>query len=110
MVDYDQLALVHAKEAVLTPRQTSILRNDILGNNRHSLMNLLLDFQNAYDGIASNSYISNNSDALIIEHAEVNMNVSQLANDYDARRAADTVMDQMLRIASKTRVKNSVGR
>jgi len=71
------LALVHAKESVLTPEQTSILRNEILGSNRNSLMNLLLDFRNAYEGLGESTYnsISNSSNGVVIEHAEVNMHV-----------------------------------
>jgi hypothetical protein len=32
---------------------------------------------------------NNTNEAITIEHAEVNMNVEQLANDYDAKRAGE---------------------
>ena len=72
----------------------------------------LASFQSAYKGLSSNAYdsIQNNSNKTTIERAEVNLNIDKLANDYDAKRAADTVMDEMLRLASKTIVNNSVRR
>ena len=53
--------------------------------------------------------ITSNENGTTIEHAEVNLNIEKLANDYDAKRAANTVMDEMLRIASKSKGSNSVG-
>lgn len=44
---------------------------------------------------------NNTNEAITIEHAEVNMNVEQLANDYDARRAGEQALQEMLRIARK---------
>jgi hypothetical protein len=89
MIDEDQLALVHAKESVLTPKQTSILRNDILGSKPNSLMNLLLDFKEAHSGMASASTYSSIDRGIIIENASVNMNVQKISNDYDAQRAGE---------------------
>jgi hypothetical protein len=67
MIDQDQYALVHAKEGVLTPEQTSVLRNEILGSNRNSLMNLLLDFREAYTGLSDSVYGSvNNNDSSVV--------------------------------------------
>ena len=97
-------------ESVLTAKQTEILRNDILGNSHNSLMNLLLDFRDAYEGIGVNATSSTNNNAIIIEHAEVNMKVEQLSNDYDAARAGDAVMKQMLNIARKSAANNRIGR
>ena len=111
MIDETQMALVHAKEAVLTPEQTSILRNDILGSNKNSLMNLLLDFRSAYSGLDGSTYSSiNDNNSLIIEHASVEMNVSKIANDYDAQRAGEQAMSKILEIARKTSAKNSIRR
>jgi len=38
------------------------------------------------------------------------MHVDQLANSYDAARAGDDVMREMLNIARKTNAKNRIGR
>ena len=63
-------------------------------------------------GLNENSIInnSNNGQTVTIERAEVNLQIEKLANDYDSRRAADQVMEEMLRIASKTSMNNSRGR
>ena len=113
--DYNTgLAMLHGTptkpEAVLNPTQTKILRENILGNKPNSLINLLQSYNNAYKGLSSSTYdsISNNSNITTIERAEVNLNIDKLANDYDSKRAANTIMNEMLRIASKTSANNSV--
>jgi len=76
-------------------------------------MNLLLDFRSAYEGLSSSAYdsISNTANnSVTIERAEVNLQIDELANDYDARRAANTVRDELLQIARKTSASNRVGR
>lgn len=112
MVEDDSIAFVHARESVLTPEQTSILRNAILGNKPTSLMNLLLSFRDAFSGTATQSDYNSidRGAAMTIENATVNMNVSSIANDYDARRAGEQALSEMVRIARKTSAKNSVGR
>jgi hypothetical protein len=55
-VDETDFALVHAKESVLTPQQTAILRNEILGSKPNSLMNLLMDFHAAYSDLNETTY------------------------------------------------------
>ena len=100
-------------EAVLNPEQTRILRENILSSRPDSLVSLLKSYNEAYHGLSASTYdsISNNTNnATIIERAEVNLQVAQLANDYDSKRAANTIMDEMLRIASKTSANNSVRR
>ena len=57
-----------------------------------------------YDSLASNG------DQIIIEQASVNMNVEQLANDYDAERAGQQALNEILRIAKKTKGWNRIGR
>mgnify|MGYP007038179470 CR=1 FL=1 len=65
-----------------------------------------------YDDITRGGYgeYYNRNNSVVIERAEVNMNVQRLANDYDARRAGDQIMDQMLTIARKTQASNRIGR
>lgn len=99
-------------EAVLNPEQTKILRENILGNTPNSLVNLLKDYNTAYRGLSSNTYdsISNNTYGGVIEHAEVNVHVDKLANNYDAAQAGEDIMREMLNIARKTSAQNRVGR
>ena len=52
----------------------------------------------------------NTGGSIIIENASVNMQVAKLANDYDARRAGEQALAEMMRIARKTGATNSVRR
>ena len=77
----------------------------------NNIQNSMLSFANG--NIPSNEAISNMSninDSVIIENVSVNMNVSKIANDYDAQRAGEQAMAKMLEIARKTNVKNSIRR
>ena len=100
-------------ETVLNASQTKVLRDNILSNRPDSLINLLKSYNEAYHGLSQNAYdsISNTIANMVnIERAEVNLQIEKLADDYDSRRAANTIMDEMLRIASKTKANNSVRR
>jgi hypothetical protein len=111
IVDETGPALVHAKESVLTASQTATLRNDILSNKPTSLLSLLTDFRDAYNNIsnATNSVIGPSDGGIIIENATVEMNVSQIANDYDAQRAGEQALDRMIQIARKSQGWNRIG-
>ena len=108
MNDYTGLAMLHGTptrpEAVLNSEQTHILKNDILGKSNNSLLSLLVDFREALDGIVGSSEYNSidRGESLVIENASVNMNVASIANDYDAKRAGETALEEMLRIARKT--------
>jgi len=71
-------------------------------------MNLLLDFRKAYTGIGNVALAA--APNVVIENASVNMNVGSIANDYDARRAGEQALTEMLRIARKTGSANSISR
>lgn len=107
LADYTGLAMVHGSktrpEAFLNAEQTAMWKNDILGK-RNSLTSLLLDFTGALSDLAdSNTYNTiNRGEAINIDKAEVIMNVGSIANDYDARRAGESALEQMLNIARKT--------
>lgn len=96
-------------EGVLNAHQTRILRDNILSNKPNSLITLLNTYNEAYkDGISVAPQEA--SGQLIIENATVNMNVEQIANDYDARRAGEQALNEMMRIARKTSAANSIRR
>lgn len=100
-------------ETVLTAEQTKILRDNILSDRPNSLINLLKSYNEAYQGLSNDTYNSisdNREEAIVIEHAEVNMNVKEIANDYDAQRAGEQAMSKILEIARKTSAKNSIRR
>lgn len=96
-------------EAVFNAAQTKILRDNILSNKPNSLITLLNTYNEAYkDGISVAPQEA--SGQLIIENATVNMNIEQIANDYDARRAGEQALNEMMRIARKTGAANSIRR
>jgi hypothetical protein len=103
-------------EAVLNADQTRILREDILGKGRYSLMSSLADFNATLNATAdaskystSTTNMSSSDGQVVIEHAEVNLNAS-IASDYDARRAGSLVMDEMVKIGRKTGFQNNIRR
>jgi len=73
MVKEDGEGYLHANEGVLTPEQTSTLRNEILGNKPNSLLSLLMTWKDSVTGLADTSSISNYNDGVTIEKAEVIM-------------------------------------
>lgn len=108
LANYTGLAMVHGSpqdpEAFLNAEETHMWRDKILSGNSGSLTSMLIDFQDMVSGMVnSDSYseIGVSGSGVNIENAVVNMNAT-IANDYDARRAANTVMDEMIRIARKT--------
>ena len=99
-------------EAVLNAEQTKVLRDNIISNKPNSLINLLKSYNEAYEGLSTGTYdsINNTDNGVTIEHAEVNVSVEKLANSYDATRAGEDIMREMLNIARKTKAQNRVGR
>ena len=66
---------------------------------------------NVIQGLVGNTSTTNNTSSnngITIEHAEVNMNTT-ISNDYDARRAGQNALEEMVKIARKTGAQ-SVGR
>lgn len=99
-------------ETVLTASQTKVLRDNILSNRPNSLISLLKSYNEGYDGI--NNSVSGvtpvEDNSTVIEKVELNMEVKQIANDYDARRAGEQALNEMMRIARKTGAANSIRR
>jgi hypothetical protein len=70
-------------------------------------MSLLSLAQSIAQQLHGFSYISDTqyqeeSSRVNIENVDVNVNVNEIANDYDVRAIGDTVMDEMLKIARKS--------
>ena len=116
LVNYTGLAMVHGSdarpEAFLNADEVKVWKEDILGSSSHSLTSQMLEMQSLYEKFNStiSSTYHNNSEGINIERVDVNMNVAQLANDYDARRAGREVMNEILNIANKSSSGNRVGR
>ena len=89
-------------EAVLNAKQTKILRDNILSNKPTSLISLLSDFQTGMNRATNNYSTIDRSSGTDIGSISLNMDVKQIANDYDAKRAGEKAMEEMLRIARKS--------
>ena len=94
-------------EAVLDADTTRIWRHDIMDtSNPKSLTNLLLDFRNVaaanYSSGAYSSINNTSNGGMNFNGVTVNVNVAEVASDYDATRIGDLAMEEMLSIARKT--------
>lgn len=107
LVDYTGLALVHGSsdkpESFLNAEHTKLLKEDML--MRKQLMPSLLSTYNNILQNSTNHGISNSinkNDSLNIEKLELNMSVEHMNNDYDARQAVHTMMDELMNISRKS--------
>ena len=130
LVDYTGLIQIDGTkqdpEGILSGEDVHALRafwerlnhdRDELAELRRSMdeqRDIMIQAQEAVAGvyIPSMAEIMNESsgETIVIQHQELNMNVERLANDYDAERAGQQVMNEMLRIAKKSKGWNRVGR
>jgi len=101
--DYTGFAILHGTptepEGILNAEEYRAWKNNIKTTNL--LFNALNSVSAAKAGLASNSNYTTNTEGIIIQHAEVNMNAT-IANDYDARRAGEQALEQMVSIARKS--------
>jgi len=111
-VDYTGLAQVDGTpsrpEAFFNAEQTKILKNGLLGNSSRILASTLEEFNSIVEGMANGATYNtiDRGSSLVIENASVNMNVQSIANDYDARRAGEQALEQMMKIARKSGTKS----
>ena len=104
------LAMLHGTktrpEAIMNAEQTKVWKEDIMSGKSTSLTSLLANFRSSLAdfNINVNNADTNNapSSGITIENAAVNMNVAAIKNDYDARRAGEQALEEMVRIARKT--------
>ena len=91
-------------EGMLNAEQLDMLRNSVL-TRKNPIAALLADYGNTVSDTANaNTYNSiDRGGDTVIENAQVVMNVSKMSNDYDAKRAGKTALEEMLRISRKTK-------
>lgn len=101
--DYTGFAILHGTptepEGILNAEEYKAWKDNIKTTNL--LFNALNSISAAQAGLASSSSYTTNTEGIIIQHAEVNMNTT-IANDYDARRAGEQALEQMVSIARKS--------
>ena len=108
LIDYTGPAWVDGTkkkpEGILNAEQLDMLRNSVL-TRKNPIAALLADYGNTVSNTANaNTYNSiDRSGDTVIENAQVVMNVSKMSNDYDAKQAGKTALEEMLRISRKTK-------
>ena len=106
VVDYTGLAMVHGSksrpEVVLNYDQLQALKSTLFeSTNIISSINSSI-FNPNEDAISSYNASSTENNAIQINGLNMNLNVAEIANDYDARRAGQQAFDEMVRIARKS--------
>ena len=107
VIDYTGLAMVHGSktkpEYVFNSEQMDLLRQGLY-NNVNLTGSLLGSLAPAISQMADSKVydsINNSTDSVVIEHAEVNVNVDKVSSDYDSRKIGEQAMAEMVRIARK---------
>ena len=108
MVDKTGFALVHAKEGVLTPDQVDMLRQLTIAEGKQSIIRQFdtIKQQLADMSVPLTAINETTNNPIVIQNATVEMNIDSIANDYDARRAGEQALEEMMRIARKTSVQS----
>ena len=89
-------------EAVLNAAQTKFLKEDLLGNSPTSFMSIISAIQAGLDRNALSSI--NNANSFTIENISLNFETGTISNDYSAKRAGETAMQEIINIARKNGV------
>lgn len=87
-------------EAFLSAEDTAMLKSKIFSNSDGSLKTLVAALEDITN--KTSSYQGEGSGNIVIENATVNIQPGTISNDYDARRAGELALEEMVKIARKT--------
>lgn len=87
-------------EAFLSAEDTKLLKSKIFSKSDYSLKSTVEAIESMTKSL-SNLQASGGSN-ITIEHAEVNIDPGTISNDYDARRAGEMALEEMVKIARKS--------
>ena len=103
-IDFTGLAMVHGSknspENILSAEHTKLLRQGIFSNSNHSLAATVEAIQELARNMVSS--VGANETGINIEQLSVNIQPGIISNDYDARRAGEMALEEMVKIARKT--------
>lgn len=88
-------------EAFLSASDTAMLKSKIFSNSDGSLKALVAALEEI-TGNTSHYSTENNTEQIIIQNAQVNIQPGVISNDYSARRAGEMALEEMVKIARKT--------
>lgn len=106
-VKYTGLAMVHGSpskpEAFLSADDRALMKSSIFSNKAKTVVAVMEQFSKFAEGL-STKYERDVTDSmgLNIENVSINLDPGVISDDYDARRAAQTVMDEIVKIARQT--------
>ena len=88
-------------EAFLSASDTAMLKSKIFSNSDGSLKALVAALEEITNNTSRYS-TETNSEQIIIQNAQVNIQPGTISNDYSARRAGEMALEEMVKIARKT--------
>ena len=77
-----------------------MLKSKIFSNSDGSLKTLVAALEEITNNTARHGGTS--TEQIVIQNAQVNIQPGTISNDYDARRAGEMALEEMLKIARKT--------
>jgi peptidoglycan hydrolase-like protein with peptidoglycan-binding domain len=89
-------------EAFLSASDTAMLKSKIFSNSDGSLKALVSALENITKGTSDYKVDNSATEQIIIQNAQVNLQSGVISNDYDARKAGEKALEEMVRIARKT--------
>ena len=86
-------------EAFLSAEDTAMLKSKIFDNNKYSLRSVV----ELFEGIdnSGKNITTNNDQGVVFENVQITIESGTIANDYDARRAGEMALEEMLKISRK---------
>ena len=89
-------------EAFLSASDTAMLKSKIFSNSDGSLKALVAALENITSNTSKYSRTEQTGGSIIIQNAQVNIQPGTISSDYDARRAGELALEEMVKIARKT--------
>ena len=74
----------------------------IFGNSNSSIKALVAAIETINSDTSKYSSVNSSTEQIVIEKAEVNIQPGVISNDYEAKRAGEMALEQMVKIARKT--------
>lgn len=102
LVDFTGPVMVHGSkkkpEAFISAEDTALLKSTIFNSNN----NVLRDFVDALENHNSSNNTVEAVPNVIIEEVNLEVTSETIANDYDAKRAGEKILEEMVKISRKT--------
>ena len=102
LVDFTGPVMVHGSkskpEGFLSAENTALLKSTIFNSNN----NVLQDFINALENRSNSNANIETAPNVVIEEVNLEIASGTIANDYDAKRAGEKILEEMVKISRKT--------